>query len=131
VPDGRVVTAGSNPRPKADELRIEVYSPPYLFRGARPQLRLARNRVRHGGRLQATVAGAADLREVNLVRAGATTHAFNCEQRLLGLDVEVTAPDRITLTFPRRRNVAPPGWYMVFAISADGVPSVGRFVRLG
>ena len=131
VPDGRVVTAGSNPRPKADELRIEVYSPPYLFRGPRPQLTLARDRVAYGGRLQATVPGAADLREINLLRAGATTHAFNNEQRLLGLEYGVDAPDRVTLTFPRRRNVAPPGWYMVFAISADGVPSVGRFVKLG
>jgi Domain of unknown function (DUF1929) len=131
VPDGRVVTAGSNPRPKADELRIEVYTPPYLFRGPRPQLRLARDRVAYGGRLRATVPGAADLREINLLRAGATTHAFNNEQRLLGLEYDVDAPDRVTLTFPRGRNLAPPGWYMVFAISADGVPSVGRFVRLG
>jgi Domain of unknown function (DUF1929)/FG-GAP-like repeat/Kelch motif len=131
VPDGRVITAGSNPRPKADELRIEVYSPPYLFRGPRPQLTLARNRVAYGGRLRATVPGAADLREINMLRAGATTHAFNCEQRLLGVEHEVDAPDRVTLTFPRGRNLAPPGWYMVFAISADGVPSVGRFVRLG
>ena len=131
VPDGRVVTAGSNPRPKADELRIEVYSPPYLFRGPRPELDLARNHVAYGGRLRATVPGAADLREINLLRAGATTHAFNNEQRLLGLDYTVDAADRVTLTFPRRRNVAPPGWYMVFAISADGVPSIGQFVRLG
>jgi Domain of unknown function (DUF1929)/FG-GAP-like repeat len=131
VPDGRVVTAGSNPRPKADELRIEIYSPPYLFRGSRPQLTLARNRVAYGGRLRATVPDAGDLREINLVRPGATTHAFNNEQRLLGLEYSVDAPDRVTLTFPRRRNVAPPGWYMVFAISDDGVPSVGRFVRLG
>jgi hypothetical protein len=131
VPDGRVITAGSNPRPKADELRIEVYSPPYLFRGPRPELTLGRNRVRFGGTMRATVPGAAELREINMLRAGATTHAFNCEQRLLKLDFEVTPPDRVTLTFPRRRNLAPPGWYMVFAISADGVPSVGQFVRLG
>jgi hypothetical protein len=131
VPDGRVVTAGSNPAPKADELRIEVYSPPYLFRGARPQLTLSRNRARYGAKMRATVPNAADLREVNLLRPGATTHAFNCEQRLLDLAFEVTAADRITLTFPRRRTIAPPGWYMVFAISSDGVPSVGRFVRLG
>jgi hypothetical protein len=66
-----------------------------------------------------------------MLRPGATTHAFNCEQRLLGLDYQVTAEDRVTLTFPPRRNIAPPGWYMVFAISAEGVPSVGQFVRLG
>ena len=131
TPDGRVVTAGSNPRPKADELRIEVYSPPYLFKGPRPQLTLSRQRARYGARMRVTVPGAADLREINLLRPGATTHAFNCEPRLLGLEYEVTAPDRVTLTFPRRRTVAPPGWYMVFAISADGVPSFGQFVRLG
>lgn len=131
TPDGRVITAGSNPRPKADELRIEVYSPPYLFKGPRPQLTLGRERVRYGGTMRATVPGAADLREINMLRPGATTHAFNCEQRLLRLEYEVTAPDRVTLTFPRRRNVAPPGWYMVFAISAEGVPSIGQFVRLG
>ena len=131
TPDGRVVTAGSNPAPKADELRIEVYSPPYLFKGPRPELTLSRNRARYGARMRATVPGAADLREINLLRPCATTHAFNCEQRLLGLEYAVTAEDRVTLTFPRRRNIAPPGWYMVFAISAEGVPSVGRFVRLG
>jgi hypothetical protein len=78
MPDGRVVTAGSNPRPKADELRIEVYSPPYLFKGPRPELTLGRNRVRHGRTMNATVPGAADLREINMLRPGATTHAYNC-----------------------------------------------------
>ena len=131
TPDGRVITAGSNPAPKADELRIEIYTPPYLFKGPRPQLTLSRNRARYGATMRATVPGAADLREINMLRPGATTHAFNCEQRLLDVPFEVTAPDRVTLTFPRRRNIAPPGWYMVFAISAEGVPSVGQFVRLG
>ncbi len=36
MPDGKVVTAGSNPQRKTEELRIEVFWPPYLFVGARP-----------------------------------------------------------------------------------------------
>ena len=48
TPDGRVITAGSNPRPRDDELRIEVFSPPYLFRGARPRLQLSRDRGAYG-----------------------------------------------------------------------------------
>jgi hypothetical protein len=36
VPDGRVITAGSNPARKTEELRIEVFWPPYLFAGPRP-----------------------------------------------------------------------------------------------
>jgi hypothetical protein len=33
LPDGRVVTAGSNPQRKTEEMRVEVFWPPYLFAG--------------------------------------------------------------------------------------------------
>jgi hypothetical protein len=71
------------------------------------------------------------LREVNLIRAGATTHAFNSDQRLLDVPFEVTGPEQIRLRLPRRRTLAPPGWYMAFAVDADGVPSTGQWLRLG
>ena len=64
--------------------------------------------MRFGGTLSATVPGTGGLREINLLRPGATTHAFNCEQRLVGLEFEVTGEDRVRLTFPGRRNGAPP-----------------------
>jgi hypothetical protein len=129
--DGKVVTAGSNPRPKDDELRIEVFWPPYLFRGPRPRCTLGAHRADYGGRLTATTDDPARLREVNLVRAGATTHAFNTDQRLLDVPFDVLGPQRIALHMPTRRNLAPPGWYMVFLVDTDGVPSIGRWVRLG
>ena len=131
TPDGRVVTAGSNPRPNDDELRIEVFLPPYLFRGERPELTLSRNTAAHGATLAATTPQAGDLREVNLMRPGSTTHAFNSDQRLLDVPFEVTGEDRIRLRLPGRRALAPPGWYMAFAVDADGVPSTGQWVRLG
>ena len=37
MPDGKVVTSGSNPQRKTEELRIEVFWPPYLFAGNRPR----------------------------------------------------------------------------------------------
>ena len=44
LPDGRVMTAGSNPERKMNELRIEIFHPPYLFKGERPQInKVARN----------------------------------------------------------------------------------------
>jgi Domain of unknown function (DUF1929) len=131
TPDGRVITAGSNPRPRDDELRIEVFLPPYLFRGPRPRLELSRDRARHGARLAATSPDAARLREVSLVRPGAVTHAFNNDQRLLDVPFEVTGPERIRLQLPRSRTLAPGGWYMVFAVDTDGVPSTGQWLRLG
>jgi hypothetical protein len=31
---------------------------------------------------------------------------------------------------PDDANVCPPGWYMLFVVSASGIPSVGRFVHV-
>jgi hypothetical protein len=130
MPDGRVITAGSNPKRTVEELRIEVFSPPYLFKGPRPAFTLARDHAAHGAKLKATTPDPSALREVNLVRPTATTHASNSEQRLLDLPFTATASDRVELALPANRNLAPPGWYMVFAIDAGGVPSVGQWLRL-
>jgi hypothetical protein len=126
-PDGRVVTAGSNPRQGVEELRIEVFSPPYLFNGSRPSLQLARDHAVYGDALAATASG--PLREVNLVRPSATTHSSNSEQRLV--DVPFTGSGSIVLDLPDDPRLAPPGWYMVFAVDQTGVPSVGQWLRLG
>jgi hypothetical protein len=131
MPDGRVITAGSNPKRTVEELRIEVFSPPYLFKGPRPAFTLARDRAAYGAKLKATTPDPSALREVNLVRPSATTHASNAEQRLLDLPFTATAANRVELTLPGNANLAPPGWYMVFAVNAAGVPSIGRWLLLG
>lgn len=130
TPDGKVVTAGSNPKQTDEELRIEVFSPPYLFRGARPELTLSADHAAYGGTLAATAPSPDRLRDLNLVRPGATTHASNSEQRLLDLEFAITGPDAVELRLPANPNLAPPGWYMVFAVDTDGVPSLGRWLRL-
>ena len=126
-PDGRVITAGSNPERGVEEHRIEVFSPPYLSKGPRPALNLARTHATYGGVLGATTDVA--LREVNLVRPSATTHASNSEQRLL--DMPFTGSGTLQLELPGDRRLAPPGWYMVFAVTEAGVPSIGQWLRLG
>ena len=129
TPDGKVITAGSNPRPKDDELRIEVFSPPYLFRGPRPRSHGA-DHAAYGARLAATTPEPDALREINLMRPGSTTHAFNCDQRLIDVPFTITGPDAVELQLPRNRNLAPPGWYMVFLVNTDAVPSSARWLRL-
>ncbi|MCA1438577.1 hypothetical protein I6F33_37600, partial [Bradyrhizobium sp. BRP20] len=49
VPDGKVVTAGSNPARKTEEMRIEVFWPPYLFAGPRPLAVVTTPEVHYGG----------------------------------------------------------------------------------
>ncbi len=50
LPDGRVATAGSNPDRGDDELRIEIFHPPYLFRGQRPFIERFATEVHYGSR---------------------------------------------------------------------------------
>jgi Domain of unknown function (DUF1929) len=128
--DGRVVTAGSNPARRTEELRMEVYWPPYLFRGSRPTLGVERTEVGYGESLVATVTGERPLRELSLVRPGATTHSTDNEQRLVDVAFTVGPGGGVTLGLPTSAALAPPGWYMLFAVDGAGVPSHAVWLHL-
>jgi hypothetical protein len=130
MPDGKVVTTGSNPARKTEELRIEVYWPPYLFTGPRPGCTPAQVEIQYGGTLTAACPDAADIASASLLRPGATTHSSDGEQRLVDLPVEVTGPDELRLSLPATATIAPPGWYMLTVVSSAGVPSPAAWVHL-
>jgi hypothetical protein len=130
MPDGKVVTAGSNPQRKAEELRIEVFWPPYLFSGPRPSVVPATADVHYGGTLVANVSDPAGLREASLLRPGATTHSCDVEQCLVDLPLRVTGADTVELALPSSSALAPPGWYQLVVVSSAGVPSKGAWVHL-
>src|SRR6266853_1344512 len=48
LPDGRVLAAGSNPNRRDDELRLEIFHPPYLFKGPRPFVETAPVEILYG-----------------------------------------------------------------------------------
>ncbi|MEA2187913.1 MAG: hypothetical protein QOK16_2924 [Solirubrobacteraceae bacterium] len=143
LPDARVMSAGDDingaggPGTGVNTDTAEIYSPPYLFTkdgsGAlapRPRIQSAPAAVQPGDRFEVGADGPAATRAV-LVAPGAATHAFDMSQRF----VELAAPQpgtegRTALRMPADVNVAPPGYYMLFLLSADGVPSIARFVRL-
>ncbi|MCU1645208.1 MAG: hypothetical protein JWN03_5483 [Nocardia sp.] len=128
MPDGKVLTAGSNPLRKTEELRIEMFWPPYLFRGRRPELELAAGTVGYGGTLTATTDGTP--REASLMHPSSCTHSCDNNQRLIDLPFTVTAPGTLSLTMPSGPGLAPPGWYLVVVVDMNGIPSLGRWVRL-
>jgi hypothetical protein len=74
LPDGAVVTAGSNPARLDEELRLELYLPPYLFRGERPVIDAAPAAASHGQAVPIATQQAADVAQVHLVSA-ARDHA--------------------------------------------------------
>jgi hypothetical protein len=130
MPDGKVITAGSNPVRKNEEWRIEVYWPPYLFAGTRPVCTPAQVEAHYGGTLTAAVPDAAQITSASLLRPGATTHSLDAEQRLVDLPLQVSGPDEVTLQLPATATLAPPGWYLLTVLSAAGVPSEASWVHL-
>ena len=60
-----------------------------------------------------------------LIRNGAVTHSFNHDQRLVRLVIPAGSPSMLTV----EASLAPPGWYMLFLLLNEGVPSIGSFVR--
>ena len=130
MPDGKVITAGSNPQRKTEELRIEVFWPPYLFGTKRPEITVADTELTYGGAVAVTVPDAARLASACLLQAGATTHSSNCEQRLVDLPLTVTGADTASVALPVTATLAPPAWYLLFVVNADGIPSHGIWVHL-
>jgi plastocyanin len=131
LPDGRVITAGSNPHRGDDELRLELFHPPYLFRGPRPFITDAPDAIAYGQTIEIHTPQGADIEWIELIRPMATTHSCDTEQRLLDLPIERRRnPCRLRATVPKNPNLAPPGWYMLFIVNRDRIPSVARWVHL-
>jgi hypothetical protein len=127
LPDGRIMSAGDTGAGGGRQL-IDFYSPPYLFRGPRPTISDAPPSVAYGSTFSISTSGAPATRAV-LMAPGATTHADEMNARHVELAVTPTA-DGFTATAPGAR-VAPPGYYMLFTVTADGIPSVASWVHVG
>jgi hypothetical protein len=128
LPDGRVATFGGNPK-GSFEMRIEIYSPPYLDRGPRPTITSAPTEIHNGGNYAVRTREAQPIRSAVLVRPGAVTHSSDSNQRLVDLPFTTTA-NGVSVSVTGEPNLAPPGWYMLFVVDADGVPSVASWVHL-
>jgi hypothetical protein len=135
LPDATVWVAGGNPTRGTYDPSVEVYSPAYLFNpdgtlATRPTITgVTPSVVGYGKSFQVQTPDAANIASVVLVKDGAVTHAFNMDQRLVGL-VSSAGSGVLNVTGPPNGNIAPPGYYMLFLINNAGVPSVAKFVQL-
>jgi hypothetical protein len=127
LPDGRVLSAGQNDGPM--QTTIEVFSPPYLFRGPRPTISSAPGTLGYSQNFAVQTPDAADIARVALIRPGSVTHSVNFDQRYV--DLSFTAGGGgLTVSSPAQSAIAPPGWYMLFLVSDNGVPSVASWVKV-
>ncbi len=166
LPDGRVLVAGGyrgkvppNPPPASlppemwtwknwenEHSDLEIYSPPYLFAGARPQILGVTGGTTIGygptNAFEVTIAfpgqsnPAASIGTVTLISPGSVTHHYDWDNRFVKLAFSVTTSNKLSVVPPANGSVAPPGIYMLFVTStaaAGGgtrIPSVAAFVHL-
>lgn len=133
LPDGRVLTAGSTGHewpPDGNELRLEVFSPPYLARGPQPVIDRTPSQVTYGETFDVETGDARSITSVALIRPTTTTHNNNMDQRYVGLKIDANTPWQLTVVAPPDPSTAPPGYYMLFIVNSDGVPSTAKFIRV-
>ena len=124
LPDGRVLSSGGDDNPTT-----EIYSPPYLFRGPRPSITTAPAAVGYGQSFSIETPDAAAIANVHLIRLGSVTHSFNFDQRINRLGFTQTS-NGLQLTAPSNANLTPPGYYMLFVVNGQGVPSVAKIIKV-
>jgi hypothetical protein len=136
LPDATVAVAGSNPQRGAYEQHIEIYSPAYLFdvndgTATRPVITSAPANIGYGTGtfIVQTPNSPGDVSSVVLVRPGSTTHAFDMEQRVVGLAFAQNS-GMLAVNLPPSPNITPPGYYMLFLLNNAGVPSFATFVQV-
>jgi hypothetical protein len=128
LPDGRVLVCGGgrfdDSTLPTDQFSAEFFSPPYLFKGSRPAITSAPSHLFYGQSFTVnfTVQSPAQIAKVSLVRFGSVTHDINMSQRFLPLSF-VVGNASMNITAPRDANLAPPGYYMLFLVDSNGVPS--------
>lgn len=128
LPDGRIMSAGDG-GPGGGRQQIDYYSPPYLFQGPRPVIGSAPSQVDYGQTFTVATSGPEVTRAV-LMAPAATTHANDMNARHVELAVSPAAGG-LTATAPTSARLAPPGYYMLFTLTPDGVPSVATWVHVG
>ena len=145
MPDGRVWVGGGGDcggcpndsgidDPSANHPNFEIYTPPYLYApdgslAVRPVITSAPASLTLGNAL--TVAASGTVTSFDLVRMGTSTHTLDTDQRRVPLTIQSAVNGTYTLTVPGDPGITVPGYWMLFALDAKGVPSVSAIIQIG
>ncbi|MBL8330296.1 MAG: discoidin domain-containing protein [Rubrivivax sp.] len=136
LPDGRVLSAGGGlcgAGCAANHPDLQILTPHYLIKpdgtpATRPVITAAPASVRYGQSM--TVSTDSAVSSFAMVRLSSTTHTVNNDQRRLSLSFRSAGTNSYSVDVPTNPGWALPGDWMLFAMNADGTPSVARIVRI-
>ena len=133
VPDGRIVTTGGTMikfQVGPTSADIEAFSPPYLFRGIRPEITaVSRVALSRGQTLALEIAPGTTITSVVLMGMQSHTRWVSAGvPRRLELSVDQT-DSTVRVRLPENRNILPIGGYLLFAM-VDDIPSKARIVQV-
>jgi Domain of unknown function (DUF1929) len=132
MPDATVLSAGSGeffddskkPNNPIDSHRqAQIFHPPYLLRGPRPQIIDSPEEVDYGSEFPVRILGP-EVGRVSWIRLSSVTHAFNENQFINFLKFR-SGNDGLIVTAPARPELSPPGHYMLFVICCSSSARTG------
>jgi hypothetical protein len=137
LPDGRIllgggrdsVTDGTYEKPS-----FQYYSPDYIFE-PRPSIAAVPTQIGYR-QMFPIVTNGPTPKEAVLVALGSMTHSFDQNQRVIQLPVGAVVSGAngakvMIASGPSDEWSAPPGYYMLFAVDENRVPSVAKIVHVG
>lgn len=139
LPDGRIMLTGdelqqiaNNPDIKSGmNGTIEIYEPSYLHQGPRPQLsRIPRAPRGYASTFQVSTNTPDRVSKAVLVAPITSTHSVDTSQRRLELPIASRDGNHLVLRTPKSAKDAPPGFYMVFLLDDQGIPSTAQWIQL-
>ena len=135
LPDGRVFSGGGGlcGSCTTNHANGQIFTPPYLLNSdgtprTRPVIGSAPATTTTGSTITVTTNSATP--SFALVRVGAVTHSVNTDQRRIPLTPATASGTTYTLQIPSDKGTVLPGNYMLFALDANGTPSVSKIINI-
>ncbi|WP_438317583.1 discoidin domain-containing protein [Streptomyces sp. HUAS TT3] len=136
LPDGRIFSGGGGLCGDCATNHADgaVFTPPYLLAAdgtPKPRPVITGGvppRAAPGASL--TVSTQGQVASFVLMRSAAATHSTDNDQRRVPLAATAAGNGTYTVSIPSDTGVVLPGTYMLFALDAQGVPSIARFVTV-
>lgn len=115
---------------------LEIYRPPYLYYTARPSLTNVPSTIHYPEGTSPNTfcvqTNAAQVSRASLIGVASVTHHFDYGQRYVELMVRQVScgSGNVEILPPPKSTLAPPGYYILFLIDWQGLPSPGKILKL-